>query len=411
MRTLRPRNQGGDDSSSFTARSVAALKPPANGQRDVWDPGFPRFGLRITDRGRRVWVVRYRAKGRHRRLTLGQYPDLTLADARKQARDVLHAVANGKDPAAQKATDRLAETVGELATEYLDRHAKPRKKSWREDERIIETELLPRWKHRKVRELTRREVRALLDTIAERPAPIMANRVLALVRKMMNFALEHDWIDANPAVKIPRPGDERARDRVLTNDELRKVWTAFEAEPPLQQAFCKLRLLTAQRGGELRLMQWTDVDLHSAWWTIPAEQAKNGLSHRVPLSPTAKTILENLQKVTGESRWVFPSPMRSGPLVEIKKVIRNVQAGTGIAFRGHDLRRTAASRMAGSGVNRLVIAKVLNHAETGVTAVYDRHSYDAEKRTALDGWARELEAILAEGDNETVARIVSFNRK
>ena len=406
MRTLRRPNQGAAKAVTFTARSVAALKPPPGGQRDMWDPSFPRFGLRISDRGRKVWVLRYRMKGRHRRLTLGQYPDLSLADARKKARNVLHDVGNGKDPAAQKAADRIAETIGELATEYLDRHAKPRKKSWREDERIIQKELLPRWKHRKVRELTRREVRALIDTVAERPAPIMANRVLALVRKMLNFALENDWIDANPAVKIPRPGDERARDRVLTNAELRKVWTAFDAEPPLLQAFCKLRLLTAQRGGELRQLRWSDVDLQNGWWTIPADQSKNGFSHRVPLSSTARTILESLQPLTGDSRWVFPSPARQGPVVEVKKVIRNVQAKTGIAFRGHDLRRTAASRMAGSGVSRLVVAKVLNHVETGVTAVYDRHTYDREKRAALDLWARQLEAILTE--QQAADRVVHF---
>jgi integrase len=267
---------------------------------------------------------------------------------------------------------------------------------------MLDAELLPAWKPRKVRELTRRDVRAVLDSIAARPAPIMANRVLALVRKMLNFALERDWIEANPAAKIPRYGNEKTRDRVLTDDEIRKVWKAFEAEPPLLRVFCQLRFLTAQRGGEVRTMEWAHVELTGegdqriGWWTIPSASAKNALSHRVPLSTQAAKILETLRPLTGGSTWVFPSPVRNAPIHEVKKVVQHVQAVTKILFRGHDLRRTAASRMAASGVSRLVIAKVLNHAEQGVTSVYDRHSYDAEKRIALDEWARVLHSIVAQ---------------
>jgi len=394
---------------SLTARGVASLKAPASGQRDVWDADVQGFGVRVSYGGRKAWVVRYRVKGRLRRFTLGKYPDLSLAKARKSARDTLHAVAGGKDPAAEKRAERVAETFAELATEYLERHAKPRKKSWREDERIINTELLPVWRARRVRELTRQDIRTVMQKIADRPAPIMANRVLALVRKMLNFALSQDWVEANAAVRIARPGQEHARDRVLTNPELRAVWAAFEAEPPLFAAYCQLRLLTAQRGGELRRMRWDDVDLTGAWWTIPSANAKNKLSHRVPLSAAAVTILSTLKATHDQSEWVFPSTVNDLPSHQVKDVVHRVQEATGIAFRGHDLRRTAASRMAAAGVSRLVIAKVLNHAEPGVTAVYDRHSYDWEKRSALDVWARQLATVLAEKEDEP-ARVVGFQR-
>jgi integrase len=409
---------------TFTARSIASLKPPARDQADHWDPSFPRFGLRISEQGRKVWVLRYRSKtGQHRRLTLGVYPHVSLADARRRARSALHAVASGKDPSAEKSAARAAETFAELATEYLKLHAKapgadgkPRKKSWREDERIIDAELRPGWKHRKVRELTRRDIRALIDRVAQRPAPIMANRVLALIRKMLNFALEHDWIEANPAAKIQRPGAERARDRVLAEDEIRAVWASFETQSPLLRAFCQLRLLTAQRAGELREMRWADVEFsgdedkptRAGWWTIPAEHSKNRLAHRVPLTNTSAMMLDALRPLSGDSTWVFPSPVRNQPVYEVKKVIQRVQAATGIDFRGHDLRRTAASRMAGAGVSRLVIAKVLNHAEQGVTAVYDRHSYDAEKQVALETWARVLHGILS--DEKPSGHVVTFAR-
>jgi integrase len=413
-----PASDGPVKRVSFTARSVAGLKPPAAGQADYWDPAFPQFGLRISDHGRKVWVIRYRSKtGQRRRMTLGVYPHLSLAKARDSARDVLHDVSEGADPAVDKAAERRGETFGDLADDYLTDYAKKQKRSWREDERILETELLPQWKMRKVRDLARRDIRTVIEAIARRPAPIMANRVLALVRKMLNFAIERDWIEANPAAKIPKPGAERARDRMLSPEEIRKIWVAFDTRPPLLRDFCKLRLLTAQRGGELRKMRWADLEFsgkegeatRSGWWTIPAADAKNRLSHRVPLGSTAAKILDALRPLTGTSEWVFPSRVANQPLHEVKKVVQQIQTDTGIEFRGHDLRRTAASQMASAGIDRLVIAKVLNNAERGATAVYDRHSYDWQKRAALDAWARQLDAILA-GKEDGSAKVLGFER-
>src|SRR5687768_2662043 len=132
---------------AMTVRGVAALSVPSNGQADYWDATLPGFGMRISYGGRRAWVLRYRVRGRLRRLTLGVFPHMTLAEARRAARAALHAVAAGTDPAADKRAERKAETLAELAAEYLQKHAKPRKRSWREDERIITAELLPRWRH------------------------------------------------------------------------------------------------------------------------------------------------------------------------------------------------------------------------------------------------------------------------
>ena len=152
--------------------------------------------------------------------------------------------------------------------------------------------------------------------------------------------------------------------------------------------------------------KWEDMDLTGGWWTIPGERSKNGLAHRVPLSPQALVILKELQKSKGESAWVFPSPRQSQPHVHhAQKAIERVVARSGVKFRGHDLRRTAASLMVGGGVPRLVVSKILNHVETGVTAVYDRHSYDPEKRAALDDWGSRLEQIVSD---EGGARVLVF---
>jgi integrase len=141
------------------------------------------------------------------------------------------------------------------------------------------------------------------------------------------------------------------------------------------------------------------MDLVGRWWTIPAARSKNGLAHRVPLSPQAVRILKELWKTTGESAWVFPSPhwsRRNGPHINhAQKAIERIVERSGVQFRGHDLRRTAASLMVGAGVQRLFVSKILNHVETGVTAVYDRHSYDLEKRAALDFWGKRVGQIVA----------------
>ena len=183
------------------------------------------------------------------------------------------------------------------------------------------------------------------------------------------------------------------RSHVMSTSDIRAFWTALVEERPRTSAVLRLMLLTAQRGGEVLGKRWADVDFSEGWWTIPEERSKNGLSHRVPLSPSALALLENQRLLSSESPWIFPNASSLGPLAGIQKAVQRVRRRAGIELRGHDLRRTA-SNMASMGVPRLVIARILNHVETGVTAVYDRHSYDREKREALDAWGRRLEEIV-----------------
>jgi integrase len=201
---------------------------------------------------------------------LGPYPILSLADARQQAKSILGDVLRGRDPAGVKAAERCAETVEELAHEYLERHAKPRKRSWAEDERILRRRVLPRWRGMKAREVTRRDVRLLIDEYLERGVSTYANRIFAVVRKMFNFAVERDLVEVSPCHGLRQPAPTRHRDRVLSEDEMRRIWHQFDAEQPLTAASFKLRLLTAQRGGEILGMRWEDIDFGAAWWTVAA---------------------------------------------------------------------------------------------------------------------------------------------
>ncbi len=408
---------------TLTVRTIDTLKPTPGHRVEYPDADVSGLALRVTPQGSKSWTLRYRLaggrSGRLRRLTLGAYPAVGLAAARTAARKALgHVAVSGTDPAAAKQAARQGETFADLAKDYLKFHAKRHKRSWEEDDRKINVELLPHWRARKVKDITRRDVRALVETIAER-APITANRTLALIRKMFNYAIGADWIEANVASLIPKPGREQSRDRVLTEDEIRTVWAACEAERPSLRALTRLRLVTAQRGGELQHMAWADVDLETGWWTIPGTVTKNKMPHRVPLSPTAIDILKALQKNATADAWVFAGKTGARPLADVKhtgsritarvKAARQAESGAveSFDFKAHDLRRTAASMMASGGIPRLTISKILNHAESGVTAVYDRHGYDPEKRAALDWWALKLQAIL---ENKDAGKVLAFAR-
>jgi integrase len=393
----------------LTDRLVKTLK--ASTRLEIPDGHVPGMSLRVTTSGVKSWSLRYRVgggrAGRVRRLTLGTYPRMSLAKARKKAMQALRAIDDGNDPAAQKQAARLGETVGDLAKDYIAKYAKRHKRSWESDDRYLEVEVLPAWKHLKAKELTRRHVRDLIEGIAERGSPVSANRCLALVRKMLNWAVQNDWIDANPAALIPKPGAEGSRDRVLSDDEIRLVWEACEDERPAMRALMRLRLLTAQRGGELSALKWTDVEGH--WLTIPATVSKNKRAHRVFLTATAKALIDPLPRVE-DCEYVFPGRSGNTHCGDHKKggqriaarILAKLQEEDATIerfdFRGHDLRRTAATKMAEAGISQTDIAKVLNHAEGGpkATHVYNRYQYDREKQIALETWGRVLAGILEE---------------
>jgi integrase len=263
--------------------------------------------------------------------------------------------------------------------------------------------VIPAWGRRKANDITRRDVIELLDNIVDRGSPIAANRTLALVRRMFGWALSRDIVPANPCVGVQAPGVETRRDRVLSAGEIAALWCALSdpgtgVSKPIRLAL-KLQLATAQRKGEIIAAEWSEFNLAEGMWTIPAERSKNGMPHRVPLSRLAIAVLDeiSLSPARQQSRWLFKSPRQEGPITgaAVDHAMRHDREalGTGDATP-HDLRRTAASHMTSIGISRLVVSKILNHAEPGVTAVYDRHSYDREKRIALDAWAARLEEII-----------------
>ena len=418
-------------------REIRALPTPTREQRqcDHWDVAMRGFGVRVSYGGKRVFVVRYRVSGRLRRMTLGPYPAMTLKEARRKAKEVLGSVAVGEDPAEEKVLKREGLRFRDLSDKYLEMVDR-RFRSAAEERRMINKDLLPALGWKLLIDIKRRDVRDLVERIAfKRGAPIMANRVLGVLSRMFNFALDREWIEANPAARMKEPGKEVSRERVLNDEEIRALWIKLEeirwadtrvltvvaegdapVPPPRNiarataEAF-QVQLLTGQRPGEVRGMRWEDVDFEGRWWILPPHLTKNGKAHRVPLTDAAMDIIETRrEEATERSEFVFENKDGAGSVLHRgKKAAAIVSKQLPFAFRAHDLRRTVATRMAASGVTREHIARVLNHVEGGpaATRVYDRYDYDAEKRNALDRWAQRLTAII---DGKT-AKVVSMRSR
>ena len=399
----------------FTDKGIAALKPRKS-RYEVWDGGRAGFGCRITPRGVRTFIWLYRFDGRPRRMSFGTYPAISLADARLKAAEARKLLERGVDPGAvhinQRRAEREAATVAVLVEEYLDRYVRPRKRSAAEDERMLRKDVLPAWSSRKAKDITRKDVIALLDRVVERGAPIGANRLLACIRRMYNWAISRDILPANPCAMVQRPGRENRRERVLSAAEIRDFWHGLDRAAMSETVRLALRfqLATAQRKGEVVAAEWVDIDHETAVWTIPPEKSKNRMAHRVPLSRLSLELLDTIAINGNGSRWLCPSPRGDKPIApgSVDFALRRDREVISIPdITPHDLRRSAASHMTSSGISRLVVSKLLNHVESGVTAVYDRHSYDAEKRRALDAWGARLQEIVGKS-SEAADKVVSL---
>jgi integrase len=414
----------------FTDKNVAALKPRAH-RYEVWEDGRSGYGLRVSPAGRKSWVYMYRFGGKARRMTLGNYPAVGLASAHVKFAQAKKLLDHGEDPGAAAKADKLAErdapTVRTLIDEYLERSAKALR-SYREIKRVLELDIAPRWGKRKAKSIKRRDVILLLDEIADRGAPIMANRTLNWVRRMFNFGISREVVDGNPTTGVEAPSKETERERTLTDDEIRALWHGLP-KADLTEATrlaIKMLLVTAQRPGEVAGIRTRELgDLKERIWSIPGERTKNERIHLVPLSPQAIDLVEVALKSCAKNGLLFPSPDGESPMTShalSKAFLRNAEAlgipqpapqikerapsdrqakaaakleRKRVSFTPHDLRRTAFTGITELGFTRFIADRVTNHTEAGVGRVYDRYEYLREKRAALEAWAQRLEDLLA----------------
>ena len=296
---------------AFTDTFLRHLKPQEK-RYDVTDTGRREFQVRVFPSGQKSFQFRYRHQGVTRRLTFGPYPAVTLVEAHFMHAEAVKLLQVGRDPLAVRLSardqDPRAGTVTELAEEFVQRYVLHERKHPEQVQQMLDRNVLPYWRCRRAHDITSRDVTLLLDRVVDRGSPVMANRVAAVVSQMFKFGVQRGLLAASPCVALQRPGGrERSRDRILTEDEVLTVWRRLEnakVTAPTRTAL-RLLLVTAQRRGELARAQWKDIDFETALWTIPAEHAKNGRTHRVPLSATALELPPPGQSPL-RADWVCP---------------------------------------------------------------------------------------------------------
>jgi integrase len=392
----------------LTAKSAAALVLP-NGKRDIffWDEDLPGFGVRLRDDARR-WVIQYRVGSQQRRESLGDLRKITLDDARRIARQRFAQVELGVDPAAERAKGRavtaeVTATLKTLAARYLDsKRAVLRPATYNAAERYFRIHWAP-LHNRPVAAITRAEVALRLQGIVKAHGRVAAARARANLLALLAWAQREGIVENNVALATNNPAlGLPSRERVLEDTEVRAIWKACGADD--FGAIVRLLLLTGQRRNEIADLRWSEVDFDAAMITLPPTRTKNKRLHVVPLSDAALAIIKELPHEAARD-LIFGAGDRGFTTWSHAKRTLDTAIGNLPRWTLHDLRRTAATGMADIDIEPHVIEAALNHAsgsKRGVAGIYNRSSYERQKRAALDRWADHVLAVVEERDTKIV---------
>jgi integrase len=381
----------------LTKSAIDALPTPRS---DVvyWDAGFPGFGVKVTPKGRKVFVVLYRTGGagsKLRKYTIGPYGRVTLHQARLAAQKVFAAKLEGRDPAAEK-RERKRRVVADRVEDLLESFIAQRLSQNRSGGEIARLLRREAWTGKSIHEINKRDVVEIISTIEQRGAPVAANKTLKSLKTFLRWCVGRAVLDQSPAEGVPLPAKEVARDRVLDDQELARVILAARKIGGPYGGTVEFLALTGQRREEVARLTWEELDLEQRVWTIPKTRTKNTKAHVVHLSDQAMAVLKRADR---QGPYVF-SLLGSKPFQEFSGAKRQLDQLSGvIGWRLHDLRRTCVSGMARLRVPPHVADKILNHQAgtiSGVAAVYQRHDFLAERRAALEVWGAHIGELLGE---------------
>jgi integrase len=397
----------------FTAKTIAALILP-EGKPDhfEWDDDLPRFGYRLRKSGDKVarsWVVQYRHHGQSRKMTLNAI--LSLEQARTEARRILALVELGQDPATEKKRKASAErfTFSALAEQYLAaKKGEVRGRTLIEAQRYLRSTYFKPLHNIPVDAITRRDVAARVLIIGRENGQVAAARARTALSAMFTWAMENGLTETNPTIGTAKPKPPPSRARVLSDAELLAIWRATEEGTDFNQ-IVRLLITTGQRRSEVGGMG-SEIDFDRATWTIPAERAKNGREHTLPLGSLALEIIRSVPQIVGRD-LLFGARTDRGftSWAEHKK---QLDARLGDQVRPwvlHDLRRTCATRLGDLGAEPHIIEALLNHQsghKRGVAGVYNKSKYTIAVKNAVAMWNNHIIALIEGGDER--GKIVTF---
>ena len=378
----------------LTDRFCAGAKPrDGELQTDYFDTQVSGLALRVTQNGHRSWTFHCTLGGKRKRLTFGAYPAISLSAARTRADEAKAAIASGTDPSLA-----ATETLQHVCELYMAHEgAKLRTAEWRKS--VLDRHIYPTLGARPIAEIKRSEIVRLLDQIEEGSGPVMATQTLAVLRKVMNWHATRSDDFLSPVVRgmARTKPSERARERVLTDDELRQVWQ-YASDHGVYGSYLRFLLLTAARRSEVAGMTWAEIN--GGDWTLPAARNKTKLDLVRPLSRAAQDILEGLPKAVG---FVWSSNGGARAISDFGGFKRELDAASGVkGWRLHDLRRTARSLMSRAGVPSDHAERCLGHVIPGVRGIYDRHQFHREKAQAYEALAAIIVRIVTGTEGEVV---------
>lgn len=410
----------------LTDQRIRALK--FDGERkEYWAPaaeGRGVLGIRVGPRSK-TFVFSYRFAGKARRMTLGEFPRMSLAEANAKVGDARHLLDQGQDPGRTgieaRREEQAAETMQQLCLDYLADPKTAAQRTVSEMQRIINHDILPALSNKKAKDVKRRDITRLLDSIVKRGSPIMANRVRAILHRMFAWAVAKGLVESSPVFGTEHPSNERVRERALSAMEIATLWQGISEssmEDRIKRA-TKLLLVTLQRRSEVVGMHESELDRRAALWTIPASRTKNATEQLVPLTSLALELIgpapdEKSLKAEPLLGYVFHRMLKDGRIREpfhanaLSHAMRDLFHPR--KYRGrerrkplplakcrpHDLRRTGATMLREMGLPREDVGLVLNHRDSSVTARhYDKYRGLPEKQRALSRWDGRLRNIIA----------------
>lgn len=382
------------------SKAIVDALPPSTKDVVYWDENLPGFGVKVTPKGRKVFIALYRTGGagsRLRKYTIGPYGRVTLHGARAEAQKVFAARLEGRDPATEKREGKRRLTLDKIedVVESYDNQRLAANRSRREIKRLLERVVVEAWRGRSVHEISKRDVSDLMADAERRGTPYATNKLGKVLRAFFRWCVGRGILDRSPFEGISLPFKEVSRDRVLSDAELVSV---IRAARQIGDSYCgivELLALTGQRREEVARMTWDEVDLDAGLWTLPGIRTKNGKAHFVHLSEPSLNVL---RRMPHRGEFVFTKNGRA-PFQDFSTHKLSLDAASGVSgWKLHDLRRTAVSGMARLGVAPHVADRILNHAGgtiNGVAAVYQRHEFLSERKLALERWGAHITMILA----------------